>query len=230
MSYEDFCHTWTTIDVVRVFDQITKRNSVLTNWNVSMVQGEWKDGCDGGAFEFYNPGGCMNPQYLLNVDTYNTPVYISVLQTDSRYVNGEKADLACIGFTVQQVFGEGACGAPDLYTQTFKSTYCVTLEVANSTPLILQRGLFVIIAYTYDSHEHSPFFLRVIAKKPAKVTLTALPPIYPAVGISDTVNHGEKNAEEDKDEEQEGEENGEEGEEESKEGEENEEDAAQNEY
>jgi hypothetical protein len=130
MSFEDFCKSWECMDIARIFEHTNSHGHVKSNWDCTILQGEWKEGADGGVFAESNPTAQLNPQYLLTIDTDETPVFVSVAQKDCRYANDDKEDMVTGGFSVMSVNNDSYLSKYDPYNVVYDSPCITTLEVS----------------------------------------------------------------------------------------------------
>lgn len=182
MCFEDFCHYWSYIDGVRLFNdpKIDQSESV---WNLQIQPGVWREG------GYFNS---RNPQYILHLES-QADVCLSLLQYDSRYVGDEKENEAHVALYLMHYTGSAYDPKhPHLCDRTFdisnsmiitKSKFRAARE--NTLEVNLTAGTYVVVACTYKNQDQTPFVMRAFVRL-SKFQFTALPPqeeVYGSVTI-----------------------------------------------
>lgn len=156
MSYEDFCHYFTSMDICHMFNQ-----SVFTfkkTWKEDKILGAWRlpDRC----------GGCgnhqtflKNPQYLFDIQVDSDEVMVSLEQKDKRVEKGK--DNYTIGITILKACVNRKYRMHDKLQHVASGPFVLSRSIF--TRVQLKRGRYCIIPSTFEPGQVGNFVMRVYA-------------------------------------------------------------------
>ncbi|KAL4220104.1 Calpain-6 [Mactra antiquata] len=156
MSYEDFCHYFTNLDICHMFNMSIF--SFRKTWRENKIKGYWRQpdrcgGC-GNHSSFLN-----NPQYIFDVLEDEDEVMISLEQKDKRVEKGK--DNFTIGFTVLKTDINRKYRMHDRLERMSSGPFVLSRSVFNR--VTLKKGRYLIIPSTFDPHQIGEFVLRMYA-------------------------------------------------------------------
>ncbi|XP_052217041.1 calpain-5-like [Dreissena polymorpha] len=156
MSYEDFCHYFTSMDICHMFN--TSFFSIQKTWREGKVKGQWRtpDRCGGcgNHSTFLN-----NPQYLFDIVQDEEEMMISLEQKDKRVE--KSSDNFTIGFTILKADINRKYRVHDRLDRICSGPFVLSRSVFNRVKL--SRGRYCIIPSTFDPRQCGEFVLRMYA-------------------------------------------------------------------
>lgn len=156
MSYEDFCHYFTSIDVCHMINM--SFFSFKKTWREAKMNGTWKrpdraGGC-GNHSSFLN-----NPQYVFDITDDEDEIMISLEQEDKRVDKGK--DNYTIGFAVLKTDINRKYRMHDRLDRVSSGPFVLSRSVFSRVKLT--RGRYCIIPSTFDPGQVGNFVLRIYA-------------------------------------------------------------------
>ncbi|KAK2907103.1 hypothetical protein Q8A67_006088 [Cirrhinus molitorella] len=182
MAYSDFIQQFTRLDICNLTPDALSSN-IMTHWNYSQFEGDWKVGSTAGGCSKNKATFCSNPQFVIKLEEEDDDphdgedgctILVGLMQKDVRKDKRFGQDLNTIGFNIYKFRGSNNIHLdPDVLLRqqsvAGNKTFRKLREVSERFKLPL--GEYVIIPSTLKPHCKGSFTLRVFTEKEAAASL-----------------------------------------------------------
>uniref|UniRef100_H2YVE1 Uncharacterized protein n=1 Tax=Ciona savignyi TaxID=51511 RepID=H2YVE1_CIOSA len=189
MSYEDFCRSFTKLEICNLGPDALEDDGESTQWVTSLHEGRWVRGCTAGGCRNFPDTFWVNPQFRLILeeedddpddDVEGCSFILSLMQKNRRKQKMKGQGLLTIGFVLYKVRDLKDQSSSQtlkkdffLYNQSFaRSKNFINLR-ENSQRFKLPPGEYCIVPSTFQPNEEADFVLRIYTEKRAETGHTA---------------------------------------------------------
>uniref|UniRef100_H2YVE6 Uncharacterized protein n=1 Tax=Ciona savignyi TaxID=51511 RepID=H2YVE6_CIOSA len=187
MSYEDFCRSFTKLEICNLGPDALEDDGESTQWVTSLHEGRWVRGCTAGGCRNFPDTFWVNPQFRLILeeedddpddDVEGCSFILSLMQKNRRKQKMKGQGLLTIGFVLYKVRDLKDQSSSQtlkkdffLYNQSFaRSKNFINLR-ENSQRFKLPPGEYCIVPSTFQPNEEADFVLRIYTEKRAETGL-----------------------------------------------------------
>uniref|UniRef100_H2YVF0 Uncharacterized protein n=1 Tax=Ciona savignyi TaxID=51511 RepID=H2YVF0_CIOSA len=184
MSYEDFCRSFTKLEICNLGPDALEDDGESTQWVTSLHEGRWVRGCTAGGCRNFPDTFWVNPQFRLILeeedddpddDVEGCSFILSLMQKNRRKQKMKGQGLLTIGFVLYKVRDLKDQSSSQtlkkdffLYNQSFaRSKNFINLR-ENSQRFKLPPGEYCIVPSTFQPNEEADFVLRIYTEKRAE--------------------------------------------------------------
>uniref|UniRef100_H2YVE9 Calpain-3 n=1 Tax=Ciona savignyi TaxID=51511 RepID=H2YVE9_CIOSA len=181
MSYEDFCRSFTKLEICNLGPDALEDDGESTQWVTSLHEGRWVRGCTAGGCRNFPDTFWVNPQFRLILeeedddpddDVEGCSFILSLMQKNRRKQKMKGQGLLTIGFVLYKLKDQSSSQTLKkdffLYNQSFaRSKNFINLR-ENSQRFKLPPGEYCIVPSTFQPNEEADFVLRIYTEKRAE--------------------------------------------------------------